>query len=116
MKIHILSDRRLPFSSSPLAAVPLLPRSGFVQSVITIAWNAHPAHIKIVLQLAALHKSHNTVAAVIYHSRQLLALRARQLLRRHWPARQRPRPQTGYISCPPVLMPPSSPKHLLMTV
>jgi hypothetical protein len=31
MKIHILSDRRLPFSSSPLAAVPLLPRSGFVQ-------------------------------------------------------------------------------------
>jgi hypothetical protein len=39
MKIHILSDRRLPFSSSPLAAVPLLPRSGFVQCLITMAWN-----------------------------------------------------------------------------
>jgi hypothetical protein len=36
MKIHILSDRRLPFSSSPLAAVPLLPRSGFVQSAYRI--------------------------------------------------------------------------------
>jgi hypothetical protein len=30
--IHILSDRRLPISNSPVAAVPLLPRSGFVQS------------------------------------------------------------------------------------
>jgi hypothetical protein len=29
--IHILSDRRLPISNSPVAAVPLLPRSGFVQ-------------------------------------------------------------------------------------
>ena len=32
MTIHILPDRRLPFSGSPLPAVPLLPRSGFVQS------------------------------------------------------------------------------------
>jgi hypothetical protein len=39
VKIHILSDRRLPFSSSPLAAVPLLPRSGFVQSAASIASN-----------------------------------------------------------------------------
>ena len=31
MTIHILSDRRFPFSGSSLAAVPLLPRSGFVQ-------------------------------------------------------------------------------------
>lgn len=31
MTIHILSDRRLPISNSPVAAVPLLPRSGFVQ-------------------------------------------------------------------------------------
>jgi hypothetical protein len=29
--IHILSNRRLPISNSPAAAVPLLPRSGFVQ-------------------------------------------------------------------------------------
>jgi hypothetical protein len=32
--IHILSDRRLPISNSPVAAVPLLPRSGFVQSCV----------------------------------------------------------------------------------
>jgi hypothetical protein len=29
--IHILSDRRPPISSFPIAAVPLFPRSGFVQ-------------------------------------------------------------------------------------
>jgi hypothetical protein len=34
VKIHILSDRRSPFSSSPLLAVPLLQRSGFVQSAL----------------------------------------------------------------------------------
>ena len=31
MKIHILSDRGLPISSSSTATQPLLPRSGFVQ-------------------------------------------------------------------------------------
>jgi len=31
--IHILSGRRLQISSSPEQAAPLLPRSGFVQSV-----------------------------------------------------------------------------------
>jgi hypothetical protein len=40
VKIHILSDRRFPFISSPLAAVPLLPRSGFVQSAYGFANSA----------------------------------------------------------------------------
>jgi hypothetical protein len=35
--IHILSDRRLAFSGSPLPAVPLLPRSGFVQCAPMVA-------------------------------------------------------------------------------
>jgi hypothetical protein len=41
--IHILSDRRFPFSGSPLAAVPLPPRSGFVQSLVVISRCAQSA-------------------------------------------------------------------------
>ena len=47
MTIHILSDRRPPISTSPRSAVPLLLRSGFVQSVITIARNAQAARIGV---------------------------------------------------------------------
>src|SRR5271169_773219 len=50
---HILSDRRLPISSSPIPAGPLLPRSGFVQcSVCALSEMATPRRMGAALTYA----------------------------------------------------------------
>jgi len=49
--IHILSDGKLPFRSSAIAAVPLFPRRGFVQSAACCSFVAGPTTAIDELQL-----------------------------------------------------------------
>jgi DNA-directed RNA polymerase specialized sigma24 family protein len=58
--IHILSDRRFPFSGSPLAAVPLPPRSGFVQC-------ATDRNAQLRRCLAQMSREHHEVIDLVYY-------------------------------------------------